>query len=537
MNVRYSGFDDPQRWLLVEALAEQAQRRPNAPWLTFVDGEALGFGRAWDDAGRMAGYLASLGVGAGDRVSVLMGSSADFIRTLFGLWRLGAVAVLHNWELRGDFLSHQLRNAAARLCVVDGELAPAVEAVSAQAPDLERLLISGPAPLGDQGRLARLPLSSWRASEAHAGPGPRAADIGCVMYTSGTSGPAKGVLMPHAHCALFSIGSVECSGLTESDVYYVVLPLFHANGLLMQVGASLMAGCPAVVRARFSASAWLPEIRAHGVTVTHHLGATAAFTLAQPETPLDRDHRLRAVMNEPNVPAHEKAFRERFGVRDVVSGFGMTEVNIPIWGRIGRPAPGAAGWVQPRYELIIADPATDLEVPRGQLGEILVRPKIPFAFMQGYLNMPERTVEAWRNLWFHTGDAAIMDETGLVTFVDRIKDTIRRRGENIAAAEVEALVATLPGVAEVAACAVASDIVGGEDELLLAVIPRPGVRIDPADLGAQAEALLPRFARPRFIRIVESLPMTATGKVSRAELRKAGSTGAFDREAEREARR
>jgi len=159
-----------------------------------------------------------------------------------------------------------------------------------------------------------------------------------------------------------------------------------------------------------------------------------------------------------------------------------------------------------------------------------VRPRVPFAFMQGYLGMPEKTMEAWRNLWFHTGDGGVMDVDGLVTFTDRLKDCIRRRGENIAATEVEALLGgRLAGIGEIAAFPVPSDVPGGEDELMLAIVPASEAKLDLAAIGDAAEALLPRFARPRYLQQVAELPKTATGKVQRAVLRQRGCVEAFDR--------
>lgn len=301
----------------------------------------------------------------------------------------------------------------------------------------------------------------------------------------------------------------------------------------MQMGATLLAGIPAFLRQRFSASAWLPDLQRSEATVTNLLGSTAAYIVAQPPSSGDRQHRLRAIMSGPNLPAHETAFRQRFGVRDVVSGFGMTECNMPIWGRLGVSTPGAVGWVHAdHFEVIIADQNTDMPVPPGELGEILIRPKVPFGFMVGYYGQYEKTVEAWRNLWFHTGDAGTMTSDGLVTFVDRIKDCIRRRGENISANEVEAAVGSLPGVAEVAAYAVPSDIPGEEDEVMLALVLTPGHEVPLEKLGEQADALLPRFASPRFIRQMNELPKTSTGKIQRAVLKKEGRRAALDRKLE-----
>ena len=526
----YSGLNDPARWVLPEVLAEQAQVQPDAPWIIAVDGERWTFGAALADVQRAAGHFVALGVKPGDRVLLMMPNGIDFVRAWLGLLSLGAVAVLLNTELRGAFLRHQLHNSGAALGIVADELLPAVAAVAADVPHLRTLLLTGDGAASVTAGPALHSWNAWRTAEPFAGPPPLERDIACVMYTSGTSGPAKGVLMPHAHCTLYGIGALRATQLGPDDRYYIVLPLYHANGLLMQLGATLLAGTPAILRTRFSASAWLSDIREQGATVTNLLGVLAAFVVGQPATARDREHRLRAVLNGPNLPAHEQAFRERFGVRDVISGFGMTEINMPVWGRVGRSTPGASGWVHDdHFELVIADPDTDRPVPSDTVGEILVRPRLPWGFMAGYQGLPSQTVEAWRNLWFHTGDAGTLSEDGVLTFVDRLKDCIRRRGENIAASEVESLINDLPGVAEVAAYAVPSDIPGGEDELMLSIVRNPAAPATLEAIGHAAEGLLPRFARPRYLRWVDELPKTATGKVQRALLRQAGSAGALDR--------
>ncbi|MFM1987108.1 MAG: hypothetical protein RJA99_65 [Pseudomonadota bacterium] len=530
---RYSGFDDPASWVLPAVLAEQARRSPGASWIETTGGERASFGEMAADVGRVAGWFASLGVVPGEHVAVMLPNGLDFVRVWLGLGRLGAVAVLLNTELSGAFLEHPLRDCGATLAVVDAALRPAFDEAARAVPALRRVVTPG-ADAGQAAAASALEAIDWRGWPGAApfdGPMPRAQDVACVMYTSGTSGPAKGVLMPHAHCFLYGRGAIDSIEVTASDRYYIVLPLFHANGLLMQLAATLIAGCAAIVRPRFSASAWLEDVRTHRATLTNCLGALAAFVVAQPPTPHDRDHRLRVVKTAPSVPEHEAAFRGRFGVPDVTSGFGMTEVNIPVWGRLGESLPGAAGRVYDRFfEVVVADPETDLPVPPGELGEILVRPKVPFGFMAGYHGRPQQTVEAWRNLWFHTGDAGTLSADGVLTFVDRIKDCIRRRGENISATEVEAAIGTLAGVAEVAAFAVPSDIRGGEDEVMLAVVPVPEAALGPAAVAAHGERVLPRFARPRYVALVDALPKTATGKVQRAVLRKRGAEGAWDRE-------
>lgn len=528
----YSQINDPRRWILTEALDEVAAHRPDAPWLTDADGHRLDFGQARDFGRRAAGFFARLGVEHEDRAGILLFNSCDFALAWLGLAYRGATAVLFNTELSGNFLRHQLVDARLRLLVIDADLLPALIAVADEVAGLRTLVIVGELPAGVTlpGHWEVQAWPDWNTQPDWDGPGPRAQDIASIMYTSGTSGPAKGVLMPHAHCTLYGIGTLQSLGLTASDRYYITLPFFHANGLLMQLGATLLAGCPAHTRRRFSASQWLDDIRAQRATVTNLLGATGAYVLAQPPGAHDRDHALRVCMNVPNTRTHDAQFRARFGV-DVVSGFGMTECNMPILGRAGRPAPGAAGWVLDDYfEVRVVDPGTDLPMPPGEAGEIVVRPKIPFGFMAGYFNAPDKTVEAWRNLWFHSGDAASMDAGGLLTYIDRIRDTIRRRGHNIAASEVEVAVIELDGVAEVAAVAVPSLLEGGEDELMLVIVPEQGVRLDPLALGMEAGRRLPGFARPRYIRIADELPKTGNGKVRRVALRDSGVGGALDLE-------
>jgi crotonobetaine/carnitine-CoA ligase len=341
---RTEEWNDPAAWVLPAVLAEQARRRPDEPWFIGIDShgrdyERVSFGRMHEEVLRVAGHLQSLGIARGDRVVIFAGNHADFVRAWLGVQMLGAVSVLLNTELRGAFLAHQLNNAGAAWAITDAALATVLAEASepSEGAPLRQVLT-----LGDD--TAALPFSRWREAEPYAGPLPQAQDIACVMYTSGTSGPAKGVLMPHAHCTLYGLGAIEALQITASDRYYIVLPLFHSNGLFMQLGATLLAGIPALVRPRFSASEWLNDIREHRATLTSTLGVLASFIAAQPASRRDQKHQLRALCNAPNVPQLEQVMRERFGIGSVVSGYGMTEVNIPVWGRVGQSTPGSAGW-------------------------------------------------------------------------------------------------------------------------------------------------------------------------------------------------
>jgi len=433
------------------------------------------------------------------------------------------------------FLPNDLPYCQARVMVCDSDYLERLAEIEAQLPDLEIVLVPGLKSHPPFERLRCVDFDEFQAQPTDK-PNTRASyrDTACIMYTSGTTGPSKGVLMPHAHIYLFGLGTIEHLQLAEEDIFYIVLPLFHANGFFMQLYATLIAGASAIIKRRFSASEWLNDVRRYQATITNMLGVVSAFVLNQPPTECDRDHRLRAIGVAPNSPELDGAFKARFGVREVYGLYGMTEANIPLYTQTGTTRPGSCGKTWDRYyALRIVDPETDEEVPRDEVGEIVVRPKQPYGFMSGYNRMPEKTVEAWRNFWFHTGDAARMDEAGYVYFVDRIKDCIRRRGENISSYEVESVLAAHPAVADVAAIGVASEVEGAEEEVMVFVVHRPKQRIDPRTLIDFCENRMPRFAVPRYVEFVDSLPKTPTTKVQKHLLKKKGvSETTWDRHSE-----
>ncbi len=441
-----------------------------------------------------------------------------------GIAKAGAVLVAVNTEYKGDFLRYVLTNCQARVIVCDGEYLERLAEIEAELPDLEVVLVPDLKTHPSFERLHCVAFDDFHRQPVDKPDVPVSyRDTACIMYTSGTTGPSKGVLMPHAHIYLFGLGTIEHMQLAEEDTFYIVLPLFHANGLFMQLYATLIAGASAVIKRRFSASEWLEDVRKYEATVTNMLGVVSAFVLNQPVTEHDRDHRLRAIGVAPNSPELDGAFKERFGVREVFGLYGMTEVNIPLYTRAGIARPGSCGKNWDRYyELRIVDPETDEELPRNEVGEIVVRPRQAYGFMSGYNRMPEKTVEAWRNFWFHTGDAARMDEEGYVYFIDRIKDCIRRRGENISSYEVESVIASYPAVVDVAAIGVASEIEGAEEEVMVFVVPQPGQSIDPHQFIEYCEKRMPRFAVPRYVEFADSLPKTPTSKVQKHLLRKRG---------------
>jgi crotonobetaine/carnitine-CoA ligase len=332
--------------------------------------------------------------------------------------------------------------------------------------------------------------------------------------------------MPHSQMYFFGVEVVSFTRLTRADTYMTTTPLFHGNAQFMASLPALIAGARLVVRSKFSASRWVDQLREHGVTVTNLIGVMMDFVWKQPERADDADNLLRCVYAAPTASSILAEFKKRFGVEAFVDAFGLTETCAPIISPYGedRP-PGAAGLLASDwFEARLVDPDTDEEVPVGAVGELVVRYRHPWTCSLGYYGMPEKTVEAWRNLWFHTGDALRRDEDGWYYFVDRYKDALRRRGENISSYEVEQVLLAHPDVVECAVIGVAAEVEAGEDEVMAIVVPTAPGAVSAAELWSFCEGKVPAFAIPRFVRFVPALPKTPSEKVRKAALRADGIT-------------
>ncbi|HBQ03922.1 MAG TPA: hypothetical protein DD646_01200 [Acidimicrobiaceae bacterium] len=528
-----------ERWTLVEAVRHQARAQGEREFLSFENGERFSFAEFDRLTDCLATALADLGLTAGDRILGLLTNSKEFMITMIATHKLRAVFVPVNTELRGGFLEHQIINSSPRMIVVDDNLMGRFSSFDPSETGIETVVGVGDESSPDISKLGLLAevsqvrmdslLDTTPNTEKLADPSP--SDVCTIMYTSGTTGPSKGVLMPQGHCYLFALGIVAAMELTEQDRYFCCMPLFHANGLFMQVYASLLAGSSCHVTKRFSVTDWLNIVREENITVTNALGVMPEFIFRSPPSPSDRDHKMTRILAIPVAEEWGVAMQERFGVK-LRQGFGMTEVNMVAYSDLDDPVmSGCAGPpLSDFFEVIIADPDSDVELPRDQVGEILVRPKIPFCFNVGYFKMPDKTVEAWRNLWFHTGDAGRMDSEGRLFFVDRIKDRIRRRGENISSYELEQTLNEYPGVIESAAVGLRVPGAGGEDEIK-AVIAINGPSPDPEAFLDWCVPRMPRHTVPRYLEFVAELDKTASGKIRKQAIRDAGVTeDTWDRE-------
>lgn len=519
-------------WTLPAAVSAQAKRYGDRIFCTFYDGTELTFGGLDRESDALASGLATLGIGPGDRVLALALNSRAFLLSWIATQKRGAIFVPINTELRGAFLAHQVENCEPKIVFVDEELRGSFDS-------FEHSFASVEATIAMTGEVAALGESAVYRFDDLIDTPPRAEDIiPCdpstictIMYTSGTTGPSKGVLMPQGHCYLFGNQMARSFRMTDDDKMFICMPFFHAMGLAIQFVGCLMAGTPAHVTRRFAATTWVEDIRSSDATITFGLGVIPEFIFRQPATENDRNHRLNRMVAVPIAEEWGHAFEERFGVK-LLQGYGMTECNIPVWYDMDDPLiGGCAGPVIDEYfDVSIVHPETDEHLPDGEVGEIVIRPKEPSCFMAGYFRMPERTVEAWRNLWFHSGDAGRFDEKGRLHFVDRIKDCIRRRGENISSYEIEQVLNEHPAVSESAVVGIRVEGAGGEEEVKAYVVS-DGNGAPETDLLDWCVERMPRYAVPRYVEFVSELDKTPTGKLRKQDLRDAGVTEAtWDRE-------
>ncbi|MEU9364376.1 AMP-binding protein [Streptomyces avermitilis] len=448
----------------------------------------------------MAGALAARGCGPGDRVAALLSNRIELVDLILGCAWLGAVVVPLNTALRGQSLRHVLREARPRFLYAEPESAQR----AAEAGHRGVVWAAGAADAPVSGVAAPLPPAPVRPE-----------DTASILFTSGTTGGSRGVRCPQAQFVWWGRNVADSLRLTPDDVLHTCLPLFHTNALntlahAMTVGASCTVG------GRFSASRYWSQVADAGATVVYLLGAMVPMLLAQPPGPHDRAHRVRRGLSPATPAAAWEAFRGRFGAT-LVDGFGSTETNLVIGSTPEEYRPGYIGTLRPGFRAQVVDEGC-APVADGTPGELVVRSRQEYAFSTGYLGEPVRPSDSWRR----TGDRVVRDADGWFRFVDRIKDVIRRRGENISSCEVESAALSHPAVAAAAAYPVASEL--AEDEVMIAVVVRPGGVLDPEDLVRHCARELPAFAVPRYIETVPTLPLTETGKVRKAVLRERGVT-------------
>jgi crotonobetaine/carnitine-CoA ligase len=508
--------------ILGRLLPAQAEHNGDATWL--MDGDdRVSFAAGQAEVEALAAGLAGLGIGRGDRVALMLENSADYVFLVLALVRLGAVHVPINTAFKGEYLRRLLEHAEPRTVIVDEALG---ERLSPELPGLpvEHVVVRGAADsvdlAGKVHAVADLRQSGGRAPEADIA----YSDTVAILYTSGTTGRAKGAMQSHHYWYTATEAMAAGRDIRADDVFHLCTPMFHAGAWLLNLYPSLIYGLPVGIEGWFSVSDYWDSVRRYGATQLFTLGAMHMWLWNQPPDPGDADQPGRVWTAVPLPGALWEPFKQRFGLDGVFSAYGQTEIMPAATADIRRAAKlGSAGWAQPNLELRVVD-EHDREVPAGEAGELVVRPRTPESMFSGYFRMPDETVAAFRNLWYHTGDLVRIDEDGELFFVDRKADYLRRRGENISSLEVEEIIRRFPAVGDVGVHGVPA--VDGEDEVKACVVPKPDTEIDPLELAKYCADNLPYFAVPRYIEVLDDLPRTPTGRVQKFVLRERGVTDA-----------
>lgn len=469
-------------------------------------------------ASRCAGTLAASGVKAGDRIAVVLSNRLELIELFLGVGWLGAILVPINTAFRGQQLRQLLELADPAAIIVEAELIAVINNAGATLPSLKNVWCIGNLNSVTFDDLCNINIKPWRndgteVAEREMMPG----DPLAILYTSGTTGASKGVICPHGQFFWWGVLTGEALSLNERDVLYTILPMFHTNAL-NSFWQALLTGATFRFGSRFSASQFFTELIESKATVSYLLGSMVYMLLKQERSPRDRAHNVSRILSPATPTTWVSEFFERFGIV-LVEGYGSTETNLVLSNSSAGYEPGSMGRVLPEFEVRVVD-GLDREVPDGESGELIVRNLEPFSLSSGYFRNPEATVNAWRNLWFHTGDRVKRDSNGVHYFIDRLTDSIRRRGENISSLEVENAIMSHPCVEMCSVIGVPSEV--GEEEVKAFVVLKKGIRLSPERLVDFLESEIASFAIPRFIEFVEQLPLTENGKVQKFELKKQG---------------
>lgn len=514
--------------VLGAVLEEQAAIHGQRVFLDFKGDATVSYQQLNEGANRFANGLLSSRIGRGAKVAVMLPNCPEYLYCWFGLAKIGAVMVPINTAHNGELLQYIVNHSDAEAVIVDSTLLKRVLEIESGIGKVKRKFVRGWHNETWPGSIKTTSLADLTGASAES----TCADVKhsdpvTILFTSGTTGPSKGVVMSHHY--YYSAARAIGAGMNDGpdDILYTCLPLFHVNAQVCTVLAGLLFDARVAMYEHFSASTFWEEIRRSRATVFLALGAMGNILYKAPPRTDDRDHDVRLAMVVP-PPEDLEGFEKRFGVRVVYETFGMTEGIVTPPAVIEPRRPGCCGRPSERVDVKIVD-EDDLSLSSGQTGEIVIRPRDPYTMMSGYYNMPDETLSAFRNLWFHTGDLGYLDDEGFLYFVGRKKESIRRRGENISAFEVERIVNQHPSVLESAAIPVASEL--GEDDLKIVVVLKEGEGLRPEELIELCEDRMAYFMVPRFIELRDALPKTPTQRVEKYKLQAEGvKPGDWDRE-------
>ncbi|MFC2949153.1 ATP-dependent acyl-CoA ligase [Virgibacillus sediminis] len=510
----------------------RAKQKPQERFIQFEQ-DSLTY-QEWNENGNRAANLArGLGLGKGDTCAVMLPNGPEFLSIWLGLAKLGAMEVPINTAFKGDSLAYILNKAECKVLVVSAEWVERITAWKDELNHLEHIVVVGDSSKNTEEISTAFTWHSFDRLLMQADSTlPVEVDIqpddpSVILFTSGTTGTSKGVVLSHR--ANFSVAKTACGLMNygEDDRLFTVFPLFHVNARYTTVLVALLMDCDVVMHNRFSASKFWDICRREKITAFNFMGSMLTILMKQPERPEDAENPVKKAFGAPTPTEIYHDFQERFGV-EISEVYGSTELGTVAANPAAAFRKGACGQVVPIYECEIHDDE-GFPCPVGKSGEIVVRPKKPGIMFTEYYGNPEATVQSWKDLWFHTGDTGRMDEDGYLYFVDRKKDVIRRKGENISSYEVERVINNHPKIYESAIIGVPSEL--SEEEVLAVIVLKAGEGLEHEELLDFCQKRMAHFAVPRYLRVVEELPRNASQRVEKYKLRNEGVTeDTWDRE-------
>ena len=513
---------DVRRTNTAGLIAERARELGDKTFLHYLpDGQRISYLDLDQRTNGIGAALLAAGAGAGTRVALLLDNCPELVLSIFSISKIGAVWVPINTAARGQLLRYYLDLADIEVIVIHADYAQTLHDVLAHVPKLRTVFVEGDHAevqkrIGDVVSVHAFAGADAATQDKPAGSGGTFSDLSCLLFTSGTTGPSKAVMMAQGTVHFYAAHNAHYRDVREDDIEYVCMPMFHANALLNSVMSSFMACATIAMTDRYSTTRFWDEIRASGATRFNTLGAIANFLWAHPPHPQDRDNKVRLCSLAP-VPKFVHEFEQRFGLK-VFTGYGLSDYCLATSTAPDDPPEKIFTCGRPRagIDLRIVDD-DDFDLPAGTPGEIILRSNHMWGTSSGYYKMPEATIESRRNLWLHTGDRGYLDADGYLCFTDRKKDAIRRRGENISAYEVESVIVTHPAVLQCAVYPLQAEL--PEDEVAVSVVLRAGMTLSHAELVAYCVANMSHFMVPRFIHMTDQLPLTPTGKVEKYKLK------------------
>ncbi len=509
---------EAQRISLGELLRQSAEKYANRPFVTRAEtGETLSYAEFNRLTNRIAHGLTSIGIKSGDYVGIMLANGIPFLATSYAMKKIGCVEVSINNTMRGLPLSRMINLTGCKTLITAERFFEPLQTILPDLESLERLIaVDGV----EQAKtlFAEQAVLPWSAliseNDSEATQPVRDDETAVILFTSGTTGVSKGCAIPHRSSVRAAESMIEAFDLTEDDCVYSPYPLFHVGAAQYDVLPAMMVGGRAIIRDGFSLSNFWPEVCKYGATWFMALGSVQPLLWAKEPCPEETEHNMRFFWGTP-LPVDHDAFEARFKLKVARGGgYGSTDagsVALPMWDKSG------AGKVLDRYEVAIVDEHDDI-LPQGAVGELVIRPLEPAIMASEYIGMPDRTLKAWRNLWFHTGDLARLDEDGDLHWIARISERIRVKGEMVSGYEIEEGILTHPDIEDCAVLGVPDS--RGEEEVKAFITLKSNAAMTLAQLQDYCRPRMSRFMVPSQMQILDEMPRTPTGKPAKAELRK-----------------